>query len=180
MAKIKEVKYLQPYEEEMLEKCKEAGLSVGSVSYGAGHDGPSVTYTLKIKSRIKGIAWDDSWGGGFDYQDKPNGKTGDIKQVLVIMDEIIEKSKPYSYSGMEMTWSYDTIVSLLGIQNEDMKICKKKTMIRTSKESNQSKYAATVFTYPMPYSEEHDEFIKKDLEKDGYLEYEIVNKRMIA
>jgi len=180
MSAIKEVKYLQPYEEEILEKCKEVSLSVGSVSYGAGHDGPSVTYTLKIKSRIKGIAWDDSWGGGFDYQDKPSGKSGDIKLVLDIMDEIIKKSKPYTYSGMKMTWNYDTIVSLLGMQTEDMKICKKKTMIRTSKAKNQSQYTATTFTYPRPYSKEHEEFIKKDLQKDGYIEYEIVNKRMVA
>lgn len=170
---IKEISFLSPEDKKVLELCREAKLSVSGVKYSRGHDGDCMEANLKVGSRIKGHVWDDSWGGDFDYQG------AEVGQFLTRLEEVIAKAPTYKFRDMEMTYNADIVVDLLVKQAEDMKSCKKKIIVSGCKIPVEENGLVQSFQYNVAYDPKHDGKIKQDMINEGFVQYEIINKRFI-
>ena len=181
MAKqINEVSFENKDDKIVLGYCKEANLSVSSVKYSGGHDGDCINCNLKIGSKIVGTLWDDSWGGGFDTRDK--SATVKVAPFDKAVQSIMKKAPLVSFDLFPkgMSYSYDMVVDTMIKDFDIRKDCKKKTLVMATKIVDKNARVDT-FTFNVAYDgrEALDKHIATQMQKDGYVQYEIVNKRLV-
>jgi hypothetical protein len=177
MAKqIKKVSFQDESDKIVLGYCNQAKLSVSGVKYGAGHDGSSMECNLKIGNRIVGILWDDSWGGGYNIQDK--SATVKVNDFNNSINDIMTKAPKTSFDLFPegMTYSYDMVVGTMIEDFNLRKDCKKKTIIKATK-IDKGKVHELNLNCAYDGTEALDNHIENILSKDGFIEFEIINKR---
>lgn len=176
---LKEVKYLEEQDQRAYDLFSRYNLSVSSVKYSRGHDGDCMNANLKIGSKIVGHVWDDSWGGGYDYQGEKVG------EFLAILDKISEELGPrQSKFGGEYKIDHDILVYLLIKYTQEKRDTKKKTVVYLTKQdpakTDRGIERPAEYTYSIPFNELTMPQIMKvfgDLEEKGYKYMEVVNKR---
>lgn len=181
MAKIKEVSFLSKEQLEILKLAKEYKLTISSVKYSEGHDeGMPVTVgNFKIGTVIKGSYKSNGETPFYDF-------TGDkIQQVLDICEKIKEKVPTFNNCGETYTTRNETIAELLREDYHNKKDCKKKAQILAVTSPYPREKRGPIpkikeLEYPCSYSQLTDEKIANDLAKKGYVEFEIINKRIAA
>jgi len=186
---IKETKFITENDLKILKLAKKAKLNVSSIKYSKGHDADCMSLNLKIGNKIKALVWDDSWGGGFEYQIHKSQE--DLDEVMNVINSIIKEVGTYTYRNLEIEYSADIIIDIL-IQNLNLeKKCKSKTIVQAIisdstelefDESNRHKLSLSSFTYNVPFGDKRlsEEKIKADFEKDNFTHFEIINKRFGA
>jgi len=181
MAQIKEVSFEDKLDRQVLGMCNEANLSVSSVKYHRGHDADAMDCNLKIGSKIVGYCIDDSWGGGFDIQDK--SATVKVEPFNKAIQGIMAKAPKYTSKSLgieNMSYSYDMVLETM-IRNADIvKDCKKKVLVKATKiVSDNARVDTFTFNIPFNGTESQTLQVAKAMEKDGYVQFEIVNKRLV-
>jgi len=181
MPKIKEVSFEDKIDKQVLGMCKEANLSVSSVKYHRGHDGDGLNCNLKIGNKIVGTLYDDSWGGGFVTRDK--SATVKVEPFDKAIQDIMAKAPKYTSKSLgieNMSYSYDMIVNTMIKDFDIRKDCKKKVLVKATKIIDKNAKIDT-FTFNIPFdgSEAQTLQVAKVMEKDGYVQFEIVNKRLV-
>ena len=181
MAKtIKVVSFEDKTDKIVLALCNEAKLSVSSVKYHGGHDGDGLNCNLKIGSKIVGTCYDDSYGGGFDTRDK--SATVKVEPFDKAVQGIMAKAPKYTSKSLgikNMSYSYDMVIDTMIKDFDIRKDCKNKTLVMATKIVDENARVDT-FTFNIAYngSEKLDNHVAAQMQKDGYVQYEIVNKRL--
>jgi hypothetical protein len=179
MPQIKEVSFEDKQLSIVLKMCKEANLSVSSVKYHEGHDGYGLTCNLKIGNKIVGTLYDDGWGGGFVTRDK--SETVKVKPFDEAIQGIMAKAPKYKSEslGSELSYSYDMIVNTMVNDFNLRKDCKNKILVKATKIDDDNARVDT-FTFNIPFDGTMSQTaqVAKSMEKDGYVKFEIVNKRL--
>ena len=182
MAKqIKEVSFEDKLDREVLGLCVEANLSVSSVVYHRGHDADGLNCNLKIGKKIVGTLYDDSWGGGFMTRDK--SATVKVEPFDKAVQGIMAKAPKYTSKSLgieNMSYSYDMIVDTMIKDFDIRKDCKKKVLVKATKVISDNARVDT-FTFNIPFngSEAQTLQVATAMQKDGYAQFEIVNKRLV-
>ncbi len=181
MAKpIKKVSFENKDDKIVLAMCNEAKLSVSSVKYSGGHDGDCMNCNIKVGAKIVGTIWDDSYGGGFDVQDKSQTIKADGFNKAV--QGIMEKAPLVSFDLFPkgMSYSYDMVVDTMITDFNIRKDCKKKILVKGTKiEHENARVDELLFNVPFDGSESQKSQVRKQMTKQGYITYEIVNERLV-
>ena len=168
----KAIKFLDKTEIKVLELCETNKISISGVKYSRGHDADAMEANVKVGNSIKGYVYDDSWGGDLEFGGK------EINRFTDKLNDVISKAPKYTFLGTEMEYCSDTVVSLLIKDAEFKKDCKKKIVVLCRKSTKDNARVDT-FEYNVKYQPKFDKNVLVDMKKEGYVEYEIVNKRYI-
>ena len=191
--RIKKTEFQSKEDKAVLDLCKEHSLSVSSVKYHGGHDGDGMNCNLKVGKKIVGSCYDDSWGGGFQIRDKSQTIKADgfNKSVQEIMAKspFYQSTIPISKSDKgrsavetefkSFQYSYDMIVDLMVQAESIRKDCAKKILVKGTKiDSDNALVDSLLFNVPYNGTEQQKLKVATQMEKQGYITYEIINERL--
>lgn len=115
--------------DEAKDKIIKSGYSVKNVKTMPGHDGPAMSCTLYKDGKRVATVFDDSWGGGYQYDYLKNCKKFE-NNLLKFSESMYVKTK----HGFDITYNPDCVIDVLveefQINKQYKKWCKKSTCFR--------------------------------------------------
>jgi hypothetical protein len=179
---IKSTKFEEQRDIDVLKLCQERKLSVSSVKYSRGHDGDCMNCNLKVGTKIVGTAWDDSWGGYLDIKDKSS--TVSVAEFEKLVAEVVALSPSYTLtdnSEFTLDWCIDSVIDVMINHEVVRKDCAKKTVVMGTMIIDENARKDT-FIYSVKYDQSANliKQIEKQMSDKGYVQYEILNDRLVA